>query len=59
MFLYGLMFWLMLLSQMETQNSFGGSTTEANKITYALLALFLFVRPRGILGRNLRLEAQA
>ena len=33
MFLYGLMFWLMLLSQMETENSFGGSTTEANKIT--------------------------
>jgi len=27
--------------------------------TYALLALFLFVRPRGILGRNLRLEAQS
>ena len=33
MFLYGLMLWLMLLSQMETENSFGGSTTEANKIT--------------------------
>jgi hypothetical protein len=33
MFLYGLMFWLMLLSRMETENSFGGSTTEANKIT--------------------------
>src|SRR5208282_2684866 len=33
MFLYGLMFRLMLLSQMETENSFGGSTTEANKIT--------------------------
>jgi len=30
MFLYGLMFWLMLLSQMETENSFSGSTTEAN-----------------------------
>jgi branched-chain amino acid transport system permease protein len=28
-------------------------------VTYALLALFLFVRPRGMLGRNLRLEAQA
>jgi len=33
MFLYALMFWLMLLSRMETENSFGGSTTEANKIT--------------------------
>src|SRR5208283_1919733 len=33
MFLYGLIFRLMLLSQMETENSFGGSTTEANKIT--------------------------
>jgi hypothetical protein len=33
MFMYGLMFWLMFLSQMETENSFGGSTTEANKIT--------------------------
>ena len=32
-FLYGSMFWLMLLSRMETENSFGGSTTEANKIT--------------------------
>ena len=32
MFLYGLMFWLMLLSRVETENSFGGSTTEANKI---------------------------
>ena len=33
MLLYGLMFWLMLLSRMETEYSFGGSTTEANKIT--------------------------
>jgi hypothetical protein len=37
MFLYGLMFWLMLLSQMETENSFGGSTTEANKITVQMI----------------------
>ena len=33
MFLYGLMFWLMLVSRVETENSLGGSTTEANEIT--------------------------
>ena len=32
-FLYGFMFWLVLLSLMETENPFGDSTTEANKIT--------------------------
>src|SRR5450756_441230 len=32
-FLYGLMFCLKLLSRVDTENSFGGSTTEANKIT--------------------------
>ena len=37
------MFWLMLLSQMETEYSFGGSTTEANKINDHRLSIVVFV----------------